>query len=247
LALAGIIDKPFVTAECLASGKALRGKSLFYAFRIGSGSFVTAPAEVWPELYYGISEINRSTFDPTVSGYDYSDLGPNPDYLACSGRSHHGDEQPGAHNDRPFEPSIRDAQEARFADARVHFMVGYTPDLFGYSIPGYDFYWFAVPPGVGLPAVADVPDPCGDIDPDLGFPGVRFRNHGREGTSAGSMLGPAIACELVRLLGDPLGEAAASDACSEWDFANLAGFPPDQVILEPGCPEDPEACAIRHY
>ena len=64
------------------------------------------------------------------------------------------------------------------------------------------------------------------------------------------MLAPAVACELVRMLGDPYGEAATSEACSEWDSTNATGRPPFEsppIGYEPGCPADPTACGVRHY
>lgn len=101
LAAAGVIDKPLASPECPAEESEApdRAKSAFYAFRIGSGTFLTAPGEVAPELYYGISSTNRAD---VTSEY----VEPNPDALACSARSHHGNEQPGAHTDRPYEPNI---------------------------------------------------------------------------------------------------------------------------------------------
>lgn len=252
LAAAGVIDKPLVNTQCPTEAGAPpeRAKTTLYAFRIGSGSFLTMPGEIAPELYYGISQINRSTFNPATPGYDY--VSPNPDALACSARSHHGAVQPGAHTDRPFEPDIREAQKARFG-ARVNFLIGYTPDLLGYVVPGYDYYWLGGPGGFGLP-VDQIADPCRDIPPDLAFPSATFGSHYQETNSGGSMLGPAVACELARLLDDPFGEArgladgATEGACFEWDVANATGRPPDRAFAEPGCPvPSPEACLIRHY
>jgi hypothetical protein len=154
-------------------------------------------------------------------------------------------------------PSVRagdpGCQKARFG-ARVNFLIGYTPDLLGYIVPGYDFYWLGGPGGFGLP-VDQIDDPCRDIPPDLAFPAARYGSHYQETNSAGSMLGPAVACEVVRLLGDPLGEAASDPlaegprrACFEWDVANATGRPPDRAFAEPGCPApSPDACLIRHY
>jgi hypothetical protein len=250
LGLAGVIDKPFSGPECQPAGANPRAKTTLYAFQIGSGSFVTAPGELFPEAYYGVDRVNRATYESSGHGYDYGS--PNPEALACSGRSHHGDTQPGAHTDRPPEPPIRPAQEARFG-ARVNFLIGYTPDLLGYIVPGYDFAWYGVQPeGLGS-VVGQVPDACGDIPPDLAFPEARYHSHYQETNSAGSMLAPAVTCELVRLLGDPLKQANRA-ACAEWDQANLTGAPPNEEPPfghEPGCPLAPpqpsEYCLIRHY
>ena len=243
LAAAGVIDKPLVNADCPAQSGAPpeRGKTNLWALRIGSASFLTAPGEVFPELYYGVSVMNRGV--PT-SEY----VSPNPAALECAVRSHHGATQPGGHSDRPYEPTIRGAQVTRFG-ARVNFLIGYTPDLLGYIVPGYDYFWRGGPGGFGI-GIEEIEDPCRDSPPDLAFPNARYGSHYHETNSAGSMLAPAVACELVRLLGDPLGEAAGNAACTEWDLTNLTGRPPDEHLpigYEPGCPMDPNACLIRHY
>jgi hypothetical protein len=242
LAGAGVIDKPLANAECpTGSGQPPdRAKSAFYALRIGSGSFVTAPGEVQPELYYGVSVMNRS-----VPIGDY--VMPNPAHFTCAGHSHHGPDQPGAHSDRPYEPAIRPAQQARFG-TRVNFLIGYTPDLLGYIVPGYDFFWLGGQGGFGIP-VEEIEDPCHALPPDLAFPGAIYGSHYQETNSAGSMLAPAVSCEINRLLGDPFSQTGAG-ACVEWDLANATGRPPVEpppIGHEPGCPADPTACEIRHY
>ena len=238
LGAAGVIDKPFNDPACPPGLGNLRAKTALYALRIGSGSFITVPGELAPELYHGVSRVNRA------SGIgDY--VRANPEALRCAARGHH-DSPPGAHTGRPYEPDIRAAQAKRFGRG-VHFVVGYTPDLLGYIVPGYDFFWFGGGEA-GVP-LEEAPDPCAEHPPDLGARDALYRTHYQETNSAGSMLAPAVACELVRLLGDPLGQGD-SDACAEWDVTNLLGRPPLEPPApgrEPGCPQDPNACQLRHY
>ena len=243
LAAAGVINKPLANPDCPTEAGAPpdRAKTNLYALRIGSASFLTAPGEVFPELYYGVSVLNRSA---PLGDY----VNPNPAALECAARSHHGAVQPGGHSDRPYEPTIRAAQITRFG-TRVNFLIGYTPDLLGYIVPGYDFFWLGGAGGFGVP-VEEIDDPCRDSPPDLAFPNATYGSHYHETNSAGSMLAPAVACELVRLLGDPHGEVAGNAACAEWDLTNLTGRAPDEHPppgYEPGCPMDPNACLIRHY
>jgi hypothetical protein len=244
LGAAGVIDKPLANTDCptTTQGPPQRAKSSLYALRIGSASFVTAPGELQPELYYGVKTYNRS-----ASFGEYVNV--NQAALDCSARSHHNLANPGAHSDRPYEPGIREFQVAKWG-AKVNFLIGYSPDLLGYIVPGYDFHWVGAPAGIGGVAAVQAVDPCRALPPDLAFPSATYGSHYQETNSAGSMLAPAVTCEVLQLLGkDVSGELA----CTQWSTAKLTGhFPaePPPLGYEPGCPgviADDDGCVIRHY
>jgi hypothetical protein len=217
-------------------------KTTLYAWRIGGASFLTAPGELFPELYYGVARVNRTT--PTAN-YQQA----NPAAFECSARPFHYDSDPtkaGAHTGRPYEPSLRDAQVARF-NTGVNFLVGYAPDLLGYIVPGYDFTWYVAPgvEGVGVGALeGEADDPCKASPPDLAFPDARYSVHYHETNSASSVLAPGIACGMVDLLQGPT-TTADDSACKEyraWRTAGLAhlGLGP---VIDPTNPEVP----VGHY
>ena len=234
---AGTIDKPAYTAvehqplsasqitELLGLGlqppSGIDVKTTLFAWRIGSASFLTAPGELFPELYYGVTDINRS-----VPKGDYVQV--NPAALACSGRAFAYSEDPneaGAHTGRPYEPSIRQAQVARFG-TKTNFLIGYAPDLLGYIVPGYDFSWYAAPgvEGVGVGALeGEAPDPCAASIPDLAFPDVAYGQHYHETNSASSVLAPGISCGILDLL-QGASSTAGNPACEEYRSWRTAGF-----------------------
>jgi hypothetical protein len=258
LTAAGTIDKPSYTgvehapvsaAELTAligSGatppSGIDVKSTLFAWRIGSTSFVTAPGEVFPELYYGVATRSRAT---GVGDY----VNPNPAALACAARpfAYSGDpDVAGAHTGRPYEPSIRAAQERRF-QSTTNFIIGYAPDLLGYIVPGYDFSWYVAPAagGVGLGAlIGEAPDPCAASVPDLAFPGVTYRDHYHETNSASSVLASGIACSILDLLvGRASTEADAS--CEEFRAFRTAGIA--HVGLGPILFRPNDGAPVGHY
>jgi hypothetical protein len=217
-------------------------KTTLYAWRVGRASFVTAPGELFPELYYGVAKVNRTT--PTAN-YQQA----NPAALACSARPFNYNSDPtqaGANTGRPYEPSLRDAQVARFGTS-TNFLVGYAPDLLGYIVPGYDFSWYVAPglEGVGVGALeGEASDPCSASVPDLAFPDVRYSTHYHETNSASSVLAPGIVCGMIDLL---QGDAATGgeSACQEfrqWRTAGLAhlGLGP---VIDPANPTE----TVGHY
>lgn len=217
-------------------------KTTLYAWRFGDASFLTAPGELFPELYYGVARVNRAT--PTAN---YVDV--NPAALACSARPFNYSDDPaqaGAHTGRPYEPSLRDAQKARFGTS-TNFLVGYAPDLLGYIVPGYDFSWFVAPgvEGVGVGALeGEASDPCRASPPDLAFPDARYSTHYHETNGASSVLAPGIACGVLDLLQGPTATADDS-ACREYRAWRTAGL----VHLGLGPLPDPDnpAETVGHY
>jgi hypothetical protein len=222
---AGTIDKPSYLgglplsaserANQLGKGGSLPSgfdvKTTFYAWRIGSASFVTAPGEMFPELYEGVGKVNRST--PTG---EYVKV--NPAALACAARPFAYSDDPtkaGANTGRPYEPGVRDVQVKRFG-TRTNFIVGYAPDLLGYIVPGYDFSWYVAPAVEGLSLGSlqgEAPDPCQASVPDLAFPKVHYGSHYHETNSASSVLAGGVVCNMLELLGDTA--AANTATCRE--------------------------------
>ena len=255
---AGTIDKPAYTAvehepltaaelsDLLDLGASAPSgfdvKTTLFAWRVGSASFVTAPGELFPELYYGVTDVNRA-----VPKGDYVQV--NPAALACSGRPFAYSDDPaaaGAHTGRPYEPSIRQAQIERFG-ARTNFLLGYSPDLLGYIVPGYDFDWYAAPgvEGTGVGALeGEAPDPCEASVPDLAFPDVRYGVHYHETNSASSVLAPGISCGIIDLLRGPTA-TAGNPACEEYRTWRTATF----THLGLGPVPDPSAgpFPVAHY
>jgi hypothetical protein len=268
LAAAGVIDKPaylggvsiaketFSTAGMYTSPPTgVDAKSTLYAWKIGSASFLTAPGELAPEIYLGLTEHNRALAGDADGHFDY--VTPNPAAVECAAAPFSYEEPLGAATGRPFEPGVRQAQASGFGTTH-NFLFGMTPDELGYIVPGYDFAWYAAPlaHGVGLGAVVgEAPDPCADIPPDLAFPDVRYRDHYQETNSAGSMLAPAYACTVWDMLGlDPTTSAEGGAACAEWEQwrnASVIHLEPDPAVA--GCDPtgedligDEQGC-VRHY
>ncbi|MFA5889733.1 MAG: hypothetical protein WDA27_02070 [Actinomycetota bacterium] len=264
LTAAGVIDKPAYVGSTSATATAadltgvragapggVDGKTTVYAWKIGSASFVTAPGELLPEIYWGLGSHNRATPVAPNDHFDY--ISPNPDALACAARPFSYENVRGANTGRAFEPGIRAAQVAKFGTAH-NFLLGYTPDLLGYIVAGYDFAWYAAPPahGVGLGSLHgawgrdEAPDPCADIAPDLEF-GVHYNNHYQETNSAGSMLAPAYACTVWEMLGlDPATSAEGKGACDDWHAWKTASLIHTRVDADV-CDQSSDTDCVRHY
>jgi hypothetical protein len=103
---------------------------------------------------------------------------------------------PAADTGAPPEPSIRDAMTAKY-----RFMIGLSPDQFGYIVPRYDFRREPVDPE--HPQFRQSPDAC----KAAGVP-----NHYHETNSASADLAPAVTCVTVALL---TGKAPADAACRD--------------------------------
>jgi len=130
---------------------------------------VTAPGELFPELYYGVA-------------------------------SHHRTDCPAANTGQPYEPSVRDGMTARY-----RFLIGLSPDEFGYIVPGYDFY----PP---VSVTQEAADPCVGQHFDPNNPRRTVPTHYHESLCVGPDIAATTTCHALRLLGDE--EAIASnDAC----------------------------------
>ncbi|MEW5934842.1 MAG: hypothetical protein AB1816_14800, partial [Bacillota bacterium] len=118
---------------------------------------------------------------------------------------------------RPFEPCIRDQQPGKY-----RFLIGYTPDLLGYIVPGYDFYIYGLP-GVSFVhlgvLMGEVPDPAADRPADGRTPGAVYGHHYHEINSCSSVLAAAVACTAVELWG---GDPSAYDSYREWRWAKSA-------------------------
>jgi len=114
--------------------------------------------------------------------------------------AHRRDDCPEADTGLPFEPSIRDAMTAPH-----RWLIGLSPDHFGYIVPGYDFRAVA---SLGDEAV----DPC---DGQAYFPGVprrRVPRHYHETLAVGPSIAALGNCHALRLLGRE-DVVAANDAC----------------------------------
>jgi hypothetical protein len=224
---AGTVDKPsYAAGQPLSAAELTRRlglatspvsgfdvKTTFFAWRIGSASFLTAPGELFPELWLGVAEHNRAA---TKGEY----VRVNPAAIACSKRPFAYSDDPaqaGAHTGRPYEPGVRDAVRQRFG-TRTNFLLGYAPDLLGYIVPGYDFDWYVAPAyeGVSLSTlVGEAPDPCQASPPDLAFPEAKYTRHYHETNGASSVLAGGVTCGMLELL---QGAAATTNqpACAEF-------------------------------
>jgi hypothetical protein len=267
LSLAGVIDKPayvggiMVAKDVLTLAGIYRGglggmdaRTELFAWRIGKASFVTAPGELAPEIFWGLHDHHRGLATGRKNHFDYAR--PNPAALECAKRPFAYEDPPGANTGRPFEPGVRLAAARRYKTPHV-FLLGYTPDLLGYIVPGYDFSWFAAPPveGVGLASLhgvafdeGEAPDPCGEIPPDLAFPDARYHNHYQETNSGGSILAPAYACTVWEMLGlDPATSPEGGGACDDWhEWRNAGGvvhFGVDPTL----CNQTSSTDCVRHY
>jgi len=182
LAMLGVLDVPSYLADRWAVGPIFGTdvKTTVYFLQIGEGSFITAPGEMFPEIYWGLAAHHRQDFQETSTG-------------------------------RPFEPAVRSYQPGKYK-----FFVGYTPDLLGYIVPGYDFYIYGVPgvTGIGLgPLLGEVRDPRAGQAINPQFPGVSYDTHYHETNSASSMLAPAVTCTEIGLFGASTGD---EPACRDW-------------------------------
>lgn len=264
LSIAGVIDKPAYVAGVEATNEALRetgvyragagldARTVLYAWRIGRTAFLTAPGELAPEIFWGLEGHHRGLARGRRNHFDY--VRPNPAALACARREFSYGDRPGAHTGRPFEPAVRLAAVRGLGASRV-FLLGYTPDLLGYIVPGYDFAWYAAPPahGVGLGALhgaafeGEAPDPCRELPPDLAFPEARYSRHYHETNSAGSMFAPAYSCTIWDMLGlDPATSPEGAAACEEWEQWRNTGFAHVEAELAI-CDQTSETDCVRHY
>lgn len=119
---------------------------------------ITAPGELFPELFYGTEDFHRTD---------------------C----------PTAHTGQPYEPSIRNAMRAPY-----RFLLGLSPDEFGYIVPGYDFY-----PAPAIFEEAD--DPCQGQAFDPEIPRRTVPSHYHEGLSLGVDIAATTTCYALQLLG----------------------------------------------
>jgi len=104
---------------------------------------------------------------------------------------------PAADTGLPFEPSIRDAMTAP-----QRWLIGLSPDEFGYIVPGYDFY-----PSTPTEELSDVCEGMG-YDPEV--PRRRVPSHYHESLSLGANAAAASTCYAVQMLG---GEVSSNAAC----------------------------------
>ncbi|MCA1831999.1 MAG: hypothetical protein ABR548_13655 [Actinomycetota bacterium] len=221
-------------------------RTTLYAFEIGPASFITAPGELFPEIYYGVGDFNRSK----AAAYEFA---PNSSYIECSGQ---------AANGRPYEPSIRDRQALTFPGASVHFILGYTPDLLGSIVPGYDYSIYGAPvlSGAGVPLQADengaaadeAPDDCAGITIAQALAGGvqdHYVSHHQEVNSASSMLAAAYACTIDAILLQDVTGMDGVPACHEWSTWKFSPArvhnPADHSTTSDML--DPESERIRHY
>lgn len=131
---------------------------------------VTAPGELFPELFYGVEDAHRQD---------------------C----------PAANTGEPYEPSIRNAMIAPF-----RWLIGLSPDQFGYIVPGYDFY---APPALG----SESSDVCRGQGYDPEKPRRTVPEHYHESLSLGVDAAVATTCHALELLGKG-DEARLNAACA---------------------------------
>jgi hypothetical protein len=266
LSAVGVIDKPAAVGG-VSAGSAVRhaadtqatppsgvdAQTKLYAWKIGTADFLTAPGELFPEIYWGLQQHNRQIAGNAAEHFDVVD--PDPAALACAARPWSYDAPFGADTGRAFEPSVREVQDRQ--GTAVHFLLGYTPDLLGYIVPGYDFAWYAAPPadGVGLGALhgaidgwrGEAPDPCKDIAPDRAFPQVTYGTHYQETNSAGSMLAPAYTCTAWRMLQlDAASSAEGDGACRDYDAWRNALVAHVGVDSKPVCDQSSDTDCVRN-
>jgi hypothetical protein len=117
------------------------------------------------------------------------------------GVAEHGrDDCPQANTGRPFEPSVRDAMSAPH-----RWLIGLSPDQFGYIVPGYDFRSDPSPGG-------EADDPCRGQNYDPSVPRRTVPRHYHESLSVGIDMAPLTICHTLRLLGrDDV--VSGSEAC----------------------------------
>lgn len=112
----------------------------------------------------------------------------------------HRTDCPAANTGKPYEPSIRNAMRAPH-----RFVLGLSPDEFGYIVPGYDFY---DPPFI----FEEAEDPCQGQSFDPNVPSRKVPSHYHESLSIGVDIAATSTCYALRLLGRE-DEIAANAAC----------------------------------
>jgi hypothetical protein len=112
----------------------------------------------------------------------------------------HRTDCPAANTGQPYEPSIRDAMRAPF-----RFLIGLSPDEFGYIVPGYDFYQS---PTFG----EEVPDICQGQAYDPNVPRRTVPSHYHESLSIGLDAAATTTCHALLLLGHDA-DVNANGAC----------------------------------
>jgi hypothetical protein len=113
---------------------------------------------------------------------------------------HHRTDCPAAHTGQPYEPSIRNAMRAPH-----RFLIGLSPDEFGYIVPGYDFY---DPPFI----FEEADDPCQGQQFDPEIPRRTVPSHYHESLSLGRDIAATSTCYALQLLGRDA-EIAENAAC----------------------------------
>jgi len=136
---------------------------------------LTAPGELFPELFYGVDQFHRTD---------------------C----------PAANTGQPFEPSLRNAMTAPY-----RFLIGLSPDEFGYIVPGYDFY-----PAISIDEEAS--DACVGQPFDPSHPRRTVPTHYHESLSLGMDIAATTTCYGLKLLGRDA-DVAANPACRRALFA----------------------------
>lgn len=107
---------------------------------------------------------------------------------------------PEADTGLPFEPSLRDAMSAPH-----RWLIGLSPDQFGYIVPGYDYR-------TGLSPGEEADDPCRGRNYDPNVPRRTVPRHYHETLSVDAAMAPLTVCHSLRLLGRE-DVVAGSEAC----------------------------------
>lgn len=166
-ARAGILDldpEVFDLANCPGATAGLCAPVVQHALQLldDDGNpllqMLTAPGELFPELFYGVAEHGR-------------------------------DDCPEANTGAPFEPSLRDAMTAPH-----RWLIGLSPDQFGYIVPGYDYR-------TGLSPGDEADDPCRGRNYDPNVPRRTVPRHYHETLSVDAAMAPTTVCSSLRLLG----------------------------------------------
>jgi hypothetical protein len=96
---------------------------------------------------------------------------------------------PAADTGLPYEPSIRDGMIAPH-----RWLIGLSPDEFGYIVPGYDFY-------PSTPA-EELDDVCAGMAYDPNVPRRRVPSHYHESLSIGADAAATTTCYALQMLGE---------------------------------------------
>lgn len=117
------------------------------------------------------------------------------------GVAEHGrDDCPEANTGLAYEPSIRDAMTAPY-----RWLIGLSPDQFGYIVPGSDF---RTDPSIG----DEADDPCRGVNYDPEVPRRTVPRHYHETLAVSIDMAALTTCRTLELLGrDDL--VASNDAC----------------------------------